>query len=176
MQLFSAIPEKAWRNSLFSMIFVFLRSCFGSVLCARLDVPGYGWSNPAVRLVLRGRNMKEDRPEGVDSQDLDTQPTITTVFRLLQDMNGRMRAMEGKLQDMDGKLQDMDGKLQNVDGNLQQIDAKLQNMDARLNSLDETMQTGFDRLNDRIDQLQSHGEADYEKLLRRIRGIERRVP
>jgi len=114
-------------------------------------------------------NMKEDKPEEVDSQDLDTQPTITTVFRLLQDMDGRMRAMEAKLEQMDAKLQQMDGKLQQMDG-------KLQDMDVRLNSLEETMQTGFDRLNDRIDQLQSHGEADYEKLLRRIRGIERRVP
>ena len=95
--------------------------------------------------------------------DNDTQPTITAVFRLLQDLdkrfNARFEAVESRIDQLETRL-----------------DRDFAGIDARFVEMSNGMKTGFiqlaDKLADQMDHLRLHTEADYQDLLRRMRRLE----
>lgn len=98
-----------------------------------------------------------------NEDDKATQPTITAVFRLLQDLdkrfNARFEALENRLDQLETRLsRDFAG------------------VDARFVEMSNEMKNGFTKLSDKVadqmDQTRVHHDADYQDLLRRMRRLE----
>lgn len=87
-----------------------------------------------------------------NEDDQATQPTITAVFRLLQDLDKRLN------------------------GRFDEVETRLGALETRLAALEIEMKTGFiklgDKLADEMDRTRLHADADREDLLRRIRRLE----
>lgn len=98
-----------------------------------------------------------------NEDDKATQPTITAVFRLLQDIdsrhNGRFEALENRLDQLETRLA-----------------RDFAAIDARFVEMSNEMKSGFIRLSDKVadqmDQTRTHHDADYQELLRRMRRLE----
>ena len=98
-----------------------------------------------------------------NEDDKDTQPTITAVFRLIQDLdkrfNVRFEAVENRIDQLETRL-----------------DRDFAGIDARFVEMSNEMKTGFiqlaDKVADQMDHLRLHTEADYQDLLRRMRRLE----
>ena len=113
-----------------------------------------------------------------------TQPTITAVFRFLQDMdarlNGRLDRVESRLEKLETRFDSLEARLvgdfAGIDARFAAVDARFDAIDARFDAMSEEMKNGFlhlsDKICDKIDRSRLHAEADYEDLLRRIRKLE----
>ena len=103
-----------------------------------------------------------------------TQPTITAVFRLLQDIDQRFSerfvAVEKRLAVVESRLDHSETRL----------DRDFAHVDARFVEMSNDMKNGFiqlaDKLADQMDHLRLHTEADYQDLLRRMRRLESQAP
>lgn len=113
-----------------------------------------------------------------------TQPTITAVFRLLQDIDQRFSerfvAVENRFEAIENRLEAMENRLAVVESRLDHLETRLDrdfaHVDARFVEMSNDMKNGFiqlaDKLADQMDHLRLHTEADYQDLLRRMRRIE----
>lgn len=112
-----------------------------------------------------------------NQDDKATQPTITAVFRLLQDIdgrhNGRFEALETRFQSLENRFESLENRLDQLETRLARDFATL---DARFAELSNEMKSGFTRLSDKVadqmDQTRVHHDADYQELLRRMRRLE----
>jgi hypothetical protein len=104
------------------------------------------------------------------NEDKTTQPTITAVFRLLQDIdrrhNARFEAIETRLAALETRLNQLETRLAR----------DFAGVDARFVEMSNEMKSGFTKLSDKVadqmDQTRVHHDADYQELLRRMRRLE----
>ncbi|MEK6324595.1 MAG: hypothetical protein AABN33_23380 [Acidobacteriota bacterium] len=102
--------------------------------------------------------------------DKATQPTITAVFRLLQDLDKRFNA----------RFEALENRLGAVETRLDQLETRLSRdfvgIDAHFVEMSNEMKSGFiqlsDKLADQMDHIKLHHDADYQDLLRRMRQLE----
>lgn len=98
-----------------------------------------------------------------NEDDKDTQPTITAVFRLIQDLDKRFNA---RFETVENRIDQLETRL----------DRDFAGIDARFVEMSNDMKNGFiqlaDKLADQMDHLRLHTEADYQDLLRRMRRLE----
>lgn len=105
-----------------------------------------------------------------NDNDKTTQPMISDVFRLVEELKSGMDAGFVSIkQDIDSRF---DAMKQYVDA---RFDAMKQDIDSRFDALSDEMRSGFLRLEDKMDRDRLHAEADYLDLLKRIRQIETRA-
>ena len=97
-----------------------------------------------------------------NEDDRSTQPTITAVFRLLQDMdqrvNHRLGGVETRLETVETRLEAVETRLETVETRLGTVETRLETMETRLKTMEtrlETMETRFETMETRFDQLES---------------------
>lgn len=105
-----------------------------------------------------------------NDNDKTTQPMISDVFRLVEELKAGMDAGFVSMKQyidtrFDAMKQEMDAR----------FDAMKQDMDSRFDAMSDEMKSGFMRLEDKVDRERLHSEADYHELLKRIRQIETRA-
>ena len=108
-----------------------------------------------------------------DEDDKDTQPTITGVFRLLQDVESRLNAR------LDGISARLDQTEARFIARLDKTDARLDEIESRLardiEGLNTRVTEGFKQLTHKINAMNRRAlqtEADYEDLFERIERLE----
>ncbi len=108
-----------------------------------------------------------------DQDDKDTQPTITAVFRLLQDVDARLNA---RLDRTDARLDETEARL---NARLDKTDARLEEIGSRLvrdiEGVNTRVTEGFKELTHKTNALNRRAlqqEADYEDLFERIGRLE----
>ena len=119
-----------------------------------------------------------------NEDDRSTSPTITAVFRLLQDVDkrvsGRFEGLENRIGGVETRLEAVETRLGVVETRLDRLDIWLArefaSIDGRFIELANEMKNGFiqfsDKLADQMDQTRLHRAADYDDLLRRMRRLE----
>ena len=90
-----------------------------------------------------------------DEADRTTQPSITALFELVREVKQSVDATNARLDEMDAR-------------HARDFAA----LDARLVELSEEVRSGFMRLEDKIEQITMHADADYHDLRRRMRNLE----
>jgi len=97
-----------------------------------------------------------------DEDDKETQPTITAVFRLLQDVESRLTA---RLDEVESRLtSDIAG-----------VNTRVTEVNTRVTEVNTRVTEGFKELSHKINALNRRGlqqEADYEDLFERIGRLE----
>ena len=140
----------------------------------------------------------DDLTHDLSSKQVDdkaTQPTITAVFRLLQDvdkrLNGRFEAVENRFEALETRLDSefeaianrfeaLEIRIAALETRFDQLETRLARdfagVDARFVEMSNEMKSGFIRLSDKVadqmDQTRNHHDADYQELLRRMRRLE----
>lgn len=122
------------------------------------------------KLSERERKMSSDdlthNLSDSNEDDKATQPTITAVFRLLQDLDKRLN----------GRFAEVETRLGALETRLGALETRLGALETRFAALENEMKTGFiqlgDKLADEMDRTRLHADADREDLLRRIRRLE----
>lgn len=108
-----------------------------------------------------------------NEDDKATQATITAVFRLLQDVDKRLN---GRFGEVESRLSAIETRLDALETRLDALGTRLGTVEARLDALEIEVKSGFiqlgDKLADQMDRTRAHADADYEKLLRKIRQLE----
>ena len=112
-----------------------------------------------------------------DEADKDTQPTITAVFRLLQDVESRLAAkLDGIETRSNARLDETEARL---NARLDKTDARLDEIESRLTrdiaSVNTRVTEGFKELGHKINALNRRAlqqEADHEDLFERIERLE----
>jgi hypothetical protein len=108
--------------------------------------------------------MSDDyRTPADDAEGKETKPTITTVFRLLQDVDARLNAR------IDGVEERLTAR---IDGVEERLTARIDGVEERLST---RMAEGFKDLGHKIDALNRRAlqtEANYEDLSERIGRLE----
>ena len=132
--------------------------------------------------------------------DRTTQPSITAVFELVRELkqsvdainarldetNVRLDAMNARLDETNARLDATNARLDETNARLDATNARLDEMDARhardfaaldarLVALSEEVKSGFIRLEDKIDHITAHSEADYHDLRKRMRKLESKL-
>jgi chromosome segregation ATPase len=115
-----------------------------------------------------------------------TQPTITAVFRLLnevklevQNVNARLDATNARLDATNARLDAIDTRLDAIDTRLDTFNARLDQVESRLardiEGLNTRVTEGFRELSNKIDALNRsrlQTEADYFGLHQRVTDLE----
>jgi tetrahydromethanopterin S-methyltransferase subunit G len=86
-----------------------------------------------------------------DETDRTTQPTITAVFELVRELKQGVDAINARLDATNARLDEMEGR--------------------HARDFAE-MKAGFIRLEDKIDRITVHSDAEYHDLRRRMRDLE----
>ncbi|MEK6299086.1 MAG: hypothetical protein AABO41_00060 [Acidobacteriota bacterium] len=97
-----------------------------------------------------------------DETGRTTQPTITAVFELLRELKQSVDATNARLDTTNARLDEMDSRHAR----------DLASLNARLDALTEEVRSGFIKLEDKIDQISLHSEAEYHDLRTRMRNLE----
>jgi predicted nuclease with TOPRIM domain len=118
-----------------------------------------------------------DKLTNNDETDNTTQPTITTVFRLLSEVRDRQARLESQYESLNSRFESFESKVNSrFDALESRLDREFARIDTRFAEMSEEMKKGLlqlsDKLCDRIDRVRLHAEADYEDLLRRPRKLE----
>ena len=100
-----------------------------------------------------------------DEADRTTQPSITAVFELVRELKQSVDAINVRLDATNARLDEMDAR------HARDFAA----LDARLVELSEEVKSGFIRLEDKIDHITAHSEADYHDLRKRMRKLESKL-
>jgi septal ring factor EnvC (AmiA/AmiB activator) len=115
-----------------------------------------------------------------------TQPTITAVFRLLNEVKVQVENLNTRLDAIDTRLDAIDTRLDAIDTRLDAIDARLDTFNARLDQVESRLARdiegvntrvteGFRELSNKIDALNRsrlQTEADYFGLHQRVTDLE----
>ena len=98
-----------------------------------------------------------------------TQPSITAVFELVRELKQSVDAINARLDATNARLDATNARLDEMDARHARDFAAL---NARLVELSEEVRSGFMRLEDKIEQITMHADADYHDLRRRMRNLE----
>jgi len=119
--------------------------------------------------------MSDDyRTPADDAEGKETKPTITTVFRLLQDVDARLTArIDGVEERLTARIDGVEERLNTrIDGVEERLSARIDGVEERLST---RMAEGFKDLGHKIDALNRRAlqtEANYEDLSERIGRLE----
>ncbi|HLF83372.1 MAG TPA: hypothetical protein VI837_04280 [Blastocatellia bacterium] len=101
--------------------------------------------------------------------DKETQPTITAVFRLLQDVESRLNA---RLDGISTRLDEVESRLTT---DIAGVNARVTEVNTRVTEVNTRVTEGFKELGHKINALNRRAlqqEADYEDLFERIGRLE----
>ena len=115
-----------------------------------------------------------------DDEDKDTQPTITAVFRLIQDVEKRLiaRIEEGesrltaRLEEVESRLT---SKIEAVDTRVTELNTRVTELNTRVTELNTRVIEGFKDLSHKMNALNRRilqSEADQEDLRERVERLE----
>ena len=126
-----------------------------------------------------------------DPEDKTTQPTITAVFRLLQDVKDGQTAFGSRLDALESRVREIqDGQTSlnsrfdalesSVNSRFEALESRLTRdfaaVDARFVEMSDEMKDGLLRLSDKlcdsVDRQRMHADADIENITRRLRKLE----
>jgi septal ring factor EnvC (AmiA/AmiB activator) len=114
-----------------------------------------------------------------DNEVANTQPTITAVFRLLNEVKVQGENVNARLDAIDSRLDAIDSRLDAIDSRLDAFNARLDEVESRLARDIEGVNTrvieGFRELSNKIDALNRsrlQTEADYLGLRQRVTDLE----
>jgi tetrahydromethanopterin S-methyltransferase subunit G len=93
-----------------------------------------------------------------DEADRTTQPTITAVFELVRELKQGVDAINARLDAINARLDATNARLDEMEGRHARDFAE--------------MKAGFIRLEDKIDRITVHSDAEYHDLRRRMRDLE----
>jgi predicted nucleic acid-binding Zn-ribbon protein len=126
--------------------------------------------------------MSDDyRTPSDDPEGKETKPTISTVFRLLQDVETRLNArIEGTEERLVARIEGTEERLiARIEGTEERLNARIDKTDARLDQVEarlaKDMAEGFKDLGHKINALNRRAlqtEADYEDLSERVGRLE----
>jgi chromosome segregation ATPase len=111
----------------------------------------------------------------VDSSEDDkaTKPTITAVFRLLQEVQNGQTGLNSRIEGLESRLDRFESS---VNSRFEALELRLTNDFASVNARFAEMKGELlrlsDKLSDRIDRSRLHAEADIEDITRRLRKLE----
>lgn len=112
-------------------------------------------------------DLTRQQPNADD--DKETQPTITAVFRLLQDVESRISA---RLDELESRLiSDIAG----VNARVTEVNARVTEVNTRVTEVNTRVTEGFKELINKTKALNRRAlqsEADYEDLSERIERLE----
>ena len=123
---------------------------------------------------LIGGFMSDEHRIPDDEEGKDTKPTITAVFRLLQDVESRLTArIDGTEARLNDRIDGVEARLNDrIDGVEARLNTRIDESEARLNS---RMDQGFKEIGHKIDALNRRAlqtEAYYEDLSERVGRLE----
>src|SRR4030095_4835353 len=102
-----------------------------------------------------------------------TKPTITAVFRLLQEVRNGQTSLNSRLEGLEARLDRFESS---VNSRFDALEFRLTKDFASVNARFAEMKTELlrlsDKLSDRIDRSRLHAEADIEDIPRRLRKLE----
>jgi len=104
-----------------------------------------------------------------DDEDKDTQPTITAVFRLIQDVETRLTA---RLEEVESRLT---SKIEAVDTRVTELDTRVTELNTRVTEVNTRVIEGFKDLSHKMNALNRRilqSEADQEDLRERVERLE----
>jgi methyl-accepting chemotaxis protein len=124
-----------------------------------------------------------------DDEVKTTQPSITAVFELIQDVKRVVDSNAARLSDIESQVQSSAARLSDIESQVQSSAARLNDIEsqvesvkravdsnaARLNEIEAQMKSGFSTLGYKIDALNRgrlQSEADYFSLLHRVEELE----
>jgi phage shock protein A len=119
--------------------------------------------------VMSSDDSTQDLP---DETDRTTQPSITAQFELVREVKQSVDAMNVRLDATNARLDATNARLDEMDTRHARDFAAL---DARLVELSEEVKSGFIRLEDKIDHITTHSEADYHDLRKPMRKLESKL-
>jgi len=104
-----------------------------------------------------------------NERDRTTQPSITALFELVREVKQSVDAINVRLDATNARLDETNARLDEMDARHARDFAAL---NAGLIELSEEVRSGFMRLEDKIEQITMHADADYHDLRRRMRNLE----
>ena len=120
--------------------------------------------------------------------DKATQPTIASVFRLLQEVRNGQTSLNSRLEGLESRLDRFESSVysrfealeSSVNSRFEALELRLNNdfagVNARFAEMKGELLRLSDKLSDRIDRSRLHAEADIEDITRRIRKLESKAP
>jgi predicted nucleic acid-binding Zn-ribbon protein len=115
------------------------------------------------------RDDLNSKMANADEADKETQPTITAVFRLLQDVEPRLNA---KLDRITARLDELESRLTS---DIAGVNTRVTEVNTRVTEVNTRVIEGFKDLGHKINALNRRtlqSEAYYEDLLERIERLE----
>jgi lipid II:glycine glycyltransferase (peptidoglycan interpeptide bridge formation enzyme) len=97
-----------------------------------------------------------------DEEDKDTQPTITAVFRLLQDVECRLNAR-------------LDGVTARLDETEARFNARLDKTDARLDEIESRLARDIEGVNTRVTEVNTRVTDGFKELIHKTKALNRRA-
>lgn len=110
-----------------------------------------------------------------DDEVKTTQPSITAVFELIQNVKRVVDSNAARLSDIEARMQSNTARLNDIEAQIQNVKRAVDSNAARLNELESQMKSGFSTLGYKIDALNRgrlQTEADYFSLTHRIEELE----
>ena len=104
-----------------------------------------------------------------DEDGKDTQPTITAVFRLLQDVESRLNA---RLDGVTARLDETEARFNN---RLDKTDARLDEIESRLARDIEGVNTRVTEVNTRVTEVNTRVTDGFKELIHKTKALNRRA-
>jgi predicted nuclease with TOPRIM domain len=101
-----------------------------------------------------------------DDEDKETQPTITAVFRLLQDVGSRLNA----------RIDDSEARLNaRLDETESRLNARLDKTDARLDQIESRLAGDIEGVNTRVTEVNTRVTDGFKELIHKTKALNRRA-
>jgi chromosome segregation ATPase len=109
---------------------------------------------------MRNDDLTDNQADPNDD-DMATQPTITSVFRLLQEVRNGQTTLDSRIQGLESAL---DAFKASVDSRFEGLDSRLDAFESRVNSRFEGLESRLDALESRLGALESRLDALESRL------------
>ena len=115
------------------------------------------------------------QPLPPSEEDRSTQPTITAVFELIQNVKQVVDNIAARQNDLEVQIQNIAARQTGLELQIQNVKQVVDSIAARQNDLELQIKTGLSTLSNKIDILNRARlttEADHASLLQRIEELE----
>ena len=140
-------------------------------LARNMQITGWRfWEDTIDNVGITKDAMTNDPTQDLPNErDRTTQPSITALFELVREVKQSVDAINVRLDATNARLDETNARLDEMDARHARDFAAL---NAGLIELSEEVRSGFMRLEDKIEQITMHADADYHDLRRRMRNLE----
>jgi ABC-type transporter Mla subunit MlaD len=110
-----------------------------------------------------------------DDDDRSTQPSITAVFELIQNVKQVVDKIAARQDDLERQIQNLKEAVDSIAARQNDLAMQIQNLSARQDAIELQIKNGLTMLGRKIDILNRARlttEADYSSLLERIEELE----